>query len=430
MPDLNRKKTNTPTSFSLRDFFFFVTVLLISIFNFDTAGLGQAFTNLSIILFVLIQSIHVLRRKSMLINAQILAFLLFWLICVLSCVYSTAQADSLEKSKTLIVLFALLLCTYNYLILDQKLLFAMKCVAVSSVIAAVYLVAASWSLFWSGERISNVIGNANLAGSYLAYGCPVVFYAFKTKRLTKYFAVPGMGFITLAIVFSASRSSLFILIIGLVLTQLFMPEASENRIRGKKLLQIIGILLLFVLLLYFIMTNETIYKVFGSRIVSFFEIMGGKQSSIHENSTQTRFQFAFMAFRRFCASPILGHGIGTFAAYLQSEIGRYAFSHNNYLEILQGVGVIGAVPYFYIYISLLKNSIKLFSRHRERTIVPAIVILVQMLLSHILIVFYYQKLEYVFLALTMGVVAVSSKTAPSSPEKNSSLREKAGYDVL
>lgn len=424
------KKRNTLSSLSLLDLFFFATVLLISIFNFDTAGWGQALTNLSIILFVLIQAIHFLQRKSMLINAQILAFLLFWLICVLSCVYSTAQADSLEKSKTLIVLFALLLGTYNYLVLDQKLLFAMKCVAIATIISAAYLVAASWSLFWSGERISNVIGNANLAGSYLAYGCSVVFYSFKTKHLTKYVALPGMGLITLAIVFSASRSSLFALIIGLVLTQLLMPEATEKRLRGKKLLQIIAILLLFAVLLYFIMTNETIYQVFGSRIVSFFEIMSGKQSSIHENSTQTRFQFAFMAWKRFCTSPILGHGIGTFAAYLQSEIGRYAFSHNDYLEIMQGVGVVGAVPYFFIYISLLKNSIKLFSRHREKTVVPAIVILVQMLLSHILIVFYYQKLEYIFLALTMGLVAVSSEIEISDPDQCSSLREKAGYDVV
>lgn len=152
------------------------------------------------------------------------------------------------------------------------------------------------------------------------------------------------------------------------------------------------------------MNNEILYNIIGKRFVSFIEIMNGEQSSINETSTQTRFLMLSLAWERFVQTPfsiLFGKGIGSFAPFFLRNGGWYAFCHNNYLELLNGVGIIGTlfwyIPIFKILVNLMIDK----KNNKSKKSSLGIILIIEMLIINVFVVFYYQKCEFLFLSLIL-----------------------------
>ena len=91
----------------------------------------------------------------------------------------------------------------------------------------------------------------------------------------------------------------------------------------------------------------TLYSALGRRV---FTDMGDDASAVHRSWLLSE------AWKSFLKSPIIGHGAHTFK--LVNSMGRYA--HNNYAELLSGMGIIGLVVFYgylmYVTYRLWKNK--------------------------------------------------------------------------
>lgn len=140
-----------------------------------------------------------------------------------------------------------------------------------------------------------------------------------------------------------------------------------------------------------VMENEFLYSAIGVRYDKLFTyLQGGKV----DTSTQLRTFFIDYAKEMFKESPIIGNGVASFSAQVErTELGKNAYAHNNYWQILSELGLVGFVLYYsmygYVICSLIKSY---FIRHRDEA---------SLFISTLAMM----------LMLEMGIVSIDSKFA-------------------
>lgn len=375
----------------------FLSIITIFIFNY-ASGFANLITNLLIIVFIAFEFIVCIKNKKLNFNKNIIYYILFVCLCTVSIVYSYDYLETFTKVKTLIILLLYLFSIFNYSRNEENIMWLIKSIVISSIFSSIYVL-----MNFNGTRVNDIIGDSNQVAAYLAYSIPLIIMMLKKKKINKYFGVMGLLIILLANVLSGSRSGLLVTIIGFIVCYF-----DKEKLTKRKLLKFFITSTLFVCLLYFavslIMNNPVLYKVIGSRYVSFFEIITGGTSSIKEQSTITRQLMLGLAWNKFIQSPFtifFGNGIGFFASYFETfSFGWHAFCHNNYLELLSGVGMIGFllyyIPYFKEFILAIKN------KNNNIIYKCKYAIFIQMFLMHFFVVFYYQKCEIIFLAFLLS----------------------------
>lgn len=384
--------------------------VFIYIFNYQTDGMGSSITNAIIICFIALEIIFIIKKNNFQKNQEIISLAGFVIICFFSCLYSYNFKDSLIKVKTLVILFLLVLCIFNFLKRDKKnIIFFLKSIAISGVLSSIYLITMSdWK---SGVRIDNILGDSNQVAAYIAYSFTVLLYLMKTKNVSSTYGIIGMMLMFVANVLSGSRSALIVTFLAGIVYLLMGMKREKNKFLKILVIAIIAVVILYGVY-YLIMNNEVLYNIIGRRYVSFFEIMNGKSSSINETSTQTRTYLIELAWKKFTNNfftIIFGNGIGFFASYWVSVGGRYAFCHNNYLELLSGVGIIGTICFYYVYLKTLFFNIHKYREDKSQSSILCITLLIEILLMHWFVVFYYQKCEMLFLAIFIYFNSLKNK---------------------
>ena len=119
-----------------------------------------------------------------------------------------------------------------------------------------------------------------------------------------------------------------------------ISNAKENQA------QLIAILLLFFLfLINFLITNETFNKLIGWRLEGLLNFLSSEGKI--DASTEERLFYIDVAIYLFSKYPFLGVGLDNFAAYLHYINYPHAvYSHNNHLELLSCLGIIGYLIYY------------------------------------------------------------------------------------
>lgn len=379
---------------------FVAMLFFIYIYNYQTAGFGNTITNLLILLFIGVEFLVIVGYNRMMIwDRSVNSYVFFLLSCMISVTYSFAQKDSFAKIKTLFILVLFLYALMEFLRSDANIIFMLRSISLCAIIAGIYLLLKSdWA---SGSRMNGVIGDSNQVGAYLAYSLTIIMYCRKRKILPSYICFPAMALMLIVSILSGSRSSLTITVLSLGFFTILTVKKDKYKPLKLLFLFVFGIVML-ICIVHLVLTNELLYKIIGSRFVSFFEIMSGSDSSIQEYSTIERTWMRTLAWQKFTESMrtiFLGNGIHYFSAYFLSVGGRYCFCHNNYVELLSGVGIIGTSFYYYPYIVSGYYAWKSYRSTYNIESITILILLVQILLMHWFVVFYYQKLEFIFISI-------------------------------
>ncbi len=130
-------------------------------------------------------------------------------------------------------------------------------------------------------------------------------------------------------IFLTGSRKILIYIIGIfVINALFNAKDFK-----KTLARVIGVIVLLIIG-YIVLTRvPVLYSTIGRRV---FTDLSEEASSVHRSWLLTE------AWNSFLKDPIIGHGAHTFK--LINVMGRYA--HNNYAELLAGMGIIGLVAHY------------------------------------------------------------------------------------
>lgn len=168
----------------------------------------------------------------------------------------------------------------------------------------------------------------------------------KQNKLRLIFIIVCLIIFVVTILLTQSRKGL----LGLFLFPLLFFYF--NRVSVKK-----HALLLFVLTVLFLLLISSSY---------FYDISGGAldrlnglfaEGSMKDGSTKMREDLISKAISIWYENPLCGIGLNNFA--LHSGVSKGYYSHNNYTEILSGLGLIG---FFLYYIPIISVLLKMFNR--------------------------------------------------------------------
>ena len=275
----------------------------------------------------------------------------FIILCCVSCIYSADAGRSLGAVISLIkvLMFTVMLC--NIVTTEQRMKMAMSVCSLATIVLFAYLAANNMLDMEEGERLGNELtGNANILASLFMIGamCSVyVLFFSKTKLASLLFFVV---FIVQLAALAMSGGRKYFLVPVLLLAGMQIMRTDK---KGRKNL-LINVILVFAVLsaLWWALFNvEFLYETIGYRMEGLIAGFTGEGEA--DASTRERQAMIKKALELWGESPIWGHGIDAFGAL--THWGVYA--HNNYVELLCDVGIIGTVVYYAYYIYMI---VKLF----------------------------------------------------------------------
>lgn len=152
---------------------------------------------------------------------------------------------------------------------------------------------------------------------------------------------------------------------------------------------------------------ENVLPEYISNMVKYFS---GNISEIDEGSIRTRVSLINLARTVFYERPWLGWGLNTFSTSINS--GGY-YSHNNFFEILVGVGVIGLIIYYLKYLTvlfaLIKERYKTNSEHMRVMITVFFAILLSFVIIEYWQVTYFSRKFILIWVIGLVLVTQSKK---------------------
>ena len=108
---------------------------------------------------------------------------------------------------------------------------------------------------------------------------------------------------------------------------------------------------------YLIMNVPAFYAVIGERLEGLFGMLNGDFAHA-DGSSKIRSQMIQMGMQKWFSSPLWGYGFDSFKYYNRSMIGLFYYSHNNFVELLYDLGIIGFVIYYWFYWKLFYTAWK------------------------------------------------------------------------
>lgn len=199
------------------------------------------------------------------------------------------------------------------------------------------------------------------------------------------------------VVLTGSRKAFFLFIIGCGM--LFYLNLKKNTQR----MIMIPIVLLFCILGYeIIMTVPYFYNILGSRIEGLLSLFSNNQQI--DDSSMVRMLLIEKGLELYEQSPYFGQGVTSFTNL--SGFGFY--SHNNYIELLVGVGLIGTIIYYSIYIFII-YKLSLFWYQKKHVGNIMLVIILLLAVMEYGLVSYYEELYQLLLAFSFAIINIYDK---------------------
>ena len=341
-------------------------------------------------------AVYALANMSIKINSVVLCFMGFTAFGYLSYFWAVDKSETLAKSFTMLQLFVLFWLLYNYLSCEDKVETLIKTLAWSGVILAVYVLITNGfegyiSGLQSGDRMGLEGANENSVGLTAGFSALIsLWYAICRKKYGYFIFAALLVFVALG---TGSRKVLIMLAIGIV--AMFLLNGNKKK-RFIAVLQCAAVLLIIYGVL-----QLPIFNVITERFDSMITILQGGSSN--EGSMQTRMEMISIGWEQFCKTPLWGIGLNNSSVLTGQAIGWAVYLHNNYIELLACVGLIGFILYYAMYLIPAKNLVKASFKGRDIAILALVLLIVNIILQFGF-VSYYDKSIYL-LVLVFALVA-------------------------
>lgn len=321
-------------------------------------------------------------REHFTIHAITILYAVFAFLCFVSYFYSIHPEMSIIRIKSIPLLLGLFCAGLNYFSQKDNLQKFMAMYIGASLVSCVYL--CFTENIFSGEVIGFSVNNTNIQGTRYAFA--VVFMIYFLLQERKWWKLLITAVLVMFLLLTASRSSLFIMLISSTL--LIIVTFRQKRKTIIAALIVTG--LLISVFIYLIFHVELLYNIIGVRLEDFLSLV---RTGEGDSSAEKRVALIRYGWRLFPEHPIFGQGLNTFSSVTKQALGFSAYSHNNYLELLVGVGLIGTLSYYMLPLMLLGSSWKLMRTNQEAAALSALAVslLIGMFVSDFFTVNYYSK---------------------------------------
>lgn len=242
--------------------------------------------------------------------------------------------------------------------------------------------------------------NENIFGISAAYLFGFLMYAAKKAKWRKIFIDVMLVVLLLIILLTGSRKALLMAALFVVAFFLFWsPEKGST----DTVIRIIGLTAACIAAILLVMNVEVLYNAVGNRLESLYRqwILGEDV----DGSAITRNNMIAIGLELFLSmNPIFGLGLNNFK-YLS---GYWTYSHNNYIELLCSLGIVGILVF---YVPLIYFTVQAFLLWRKRVpgaILPLTILVLQFVNDWGQVSYYSFQIN-IFLGIAIGYVYVMEK---------------------
>lgn len=285
------------------------------------------------------------------IRATVKSSYFLWLLAFTSFVWigsiwATSMTSAFNMGKTLTKLTIMMMFIYANTDSFEKLCLRIK----QFLFASSFMMLKVLLCYSSGRsRLDAFTFGAGLhfnsVAQILAFSIILAFWLVLAQKTVRYSKETVFYYIYiiaayLMIVWSGSRKSILMPIVGLMIIIAFGEFGVKKQIR-----YLIVAVLLGIAAGYVVLSNDLL----SARFIDLFNTMfKGATTDVSEVERKYYRETAAMLFLK---NPIVGFGADGFMNYLK-QIGytHVAYCHNNWLEILSAYGIIGGVLYYWYYI--------------------------------------------------------------------------------
>lgn len=360
--------------------------------------------------------LYCLLRGKIRLNWLFWGLLFFGAVLTVSYFYTPAKVEAGSRVYRYWTSFVLVILACNVLTEQDDVQRVLTAFIVGGVGVSVYVYSYYGLDFLinSGTRLQNGdFGNVNGLGLHCVNAIAVAFYKLLTLkkeggyRRKRVLLIAAMAICLPVMFFTGSRKAIFSLLVALCV---FVFLYNNNKALTKRIFWI----LLIVGGLFLLVNTVPAFAPLKDRLTQFFESISRdpEQAQAGEKvvGDNDRQYFIQKGLEVFLESPVWGKGF-CYSYYLYDT-----YSHNNYVELLMNNGIIGFVAYYWIYVKIIKDSLRL----KERRDVMALVgmLMAKLLFEELGVVDHYSRMTL----LLLGIIAACITTAQ---KRQKALREEA-----
>ena len=334
-------------------------------------GNSQALEYITFVMFVGSMMLKILFLGKVKISKYVLWYFLFSAYATTSYLWALDKSSVLKTIPIVIALLLFCIAIYNYINEDNKIEKIIKYFIVANLFTSVRIIllfgASTGSIV---DKINNITGiYFNTVAQVMGFSIILLFYMYKihNNKLLLLAIIPQFYVVLL----TESRKGLIIPLIGIVI-MLFL----EKKTIKKLLKYIIVIMICIVILFNFFKINsefsEKMKQLYTSIIIG----------QTDDWSITLRNFFIEVGIEIFKDNPIKGIGLNNFAYYVGNHTGytEERYSHNNYIEIISCLGIIGLLLYYSMHIYLMVKLIKKFMINKDTNIILAMTLMIIVLI--------------------------------------------------
>lgn len=358
----------------------------------------------------------VVTRRDFYIPKAFFFLIAFNVLCVLSMLWAVRLDKAMAmavRTLPLLTLFALVL--YNYIdeIKDPRVLIGS--IYIAGIVLALYTIYMQGGLggylnqLGLGERVGENVNNVNAIGLGTGISAIIAFYyVISKRRLAHLLALFLCGFVALG---TGSNKALVVMALGCFLILLFDAISSGSVLSLVKLIIGITVIVAAFMLLLQLPMFETINQRFTGMINAY---MGNGRI---DGSARIRNVLVKAGLAQFVQAPVFGIGINNGSVVAMKAVGHDYYLHNNYVELLVDVGVVGTALFYALPLVALVVCLKKV-KQGDAEAVLVVAIMLAWLIIQWGYVSYYGKPTYLYFAL----FAVVALPAPPRVATNSFAR--------
>ena len=306
-------------------------------------------------LFVGCGIICCLLSRKIKINKMIIWMLCFLVYGMVTLLYSPSKSITSGQYYYSLICFVIILFLSQVEINKKTLYIISWTYSLSAPLLTVLLILTGNITDTTGRLGNEVFGNANTLAMLLMVAAmnSLFLIVYNDKIGGKIVLLAGVVLDYYAMFLSGGRKFVVVPVVFLYILLLCKTYGKKR----KRLLQYTILIAIIVFVLYqIIMKVPLFYEVIGVRMEGLFSFFSNTHKL--DASAEVRRLLINKGMERWFSSPIWGYGFDSFKYYNRSTLGGFYYSHNNYVELLHNMGLIGFVVYYYFYYWIIKNALK------------------------------------------------------------------------
>lgn len=301
----------------------------------------------------------------------------FLLICSFSIVWAIDSGLVVNSIKNLLVYFVILMLLCSSIRTREDIETIFKVIVLSVVFNSIYLlfnntgILEQAKLVESGAtRLGEEDGwNANGIGFMSSTAMLISLYFFKKTQKNHIKLINACVIVLTSIVtlLTGSRTAILKVVAGFALFVYFSSK-------GKRFRAVLLILAFLFLMYYVIMQVPLFYSIIGWRMEGLIATFTGVGEI--ESSADIREQFIVDAWERWKEKPLLGYGIDCYRRV--NTIKANYYSHNNFVELLADLGIVGFIAFYAAHIKNLFILLKLKNKDNMKWFLVTAILVVML----------------------------------------------------